>query len=183
MWRSQSPSRSARRNRCMMITGVMKQSTHRRPVLETRTTSSSSWTSSTDVFTAMTTGWMIAVRTFFKPLIAFVHAFPFNIFPTPLKATLRISSKPLPFIRVQTQPTEDMRICIPPGRTMRCCHRLGSDHLISWMTFYSSISADKWTKGLVCRDSSKNLRVVRIVSSWDGGMLIKGPKTKWLAGP
>ena len=185
MWRSQSPSLSARRNRWMIATGKMRQSTQSRPVRDCLTFSSSSSMVSTVVFPAAIRGSSREQTTMRKPLTAFGQAFPFSMWLTPLKATPSNSSKPLPFIRVPMQPMNDMRVCIPPGLTTKCFQRLGYDHFICSITLYNCISADRWIYGRLCclMNSLMKISVVSTVSGCAGGESINGPKTNCVATP
>ena len=81
MWSSQSPL-SARRNRWMIATGKMRQSTQSRPVRDCLTFSSSSSMVSTVVFPAAIRCSSRQHTTMRKPLTAFDQSFPFSMWLT-----------------------------------------------------------------------------------------------------
>ena len=127
---NQSPSLSALIYSRMMLTGFIKQSTQRRPLLEPLAPSKISSRDDFVVLPASMKGSNRASTTIRNPRRALGHDLPKSILSTPLNADSRISCSPVPHIRLPMQPMKDIRMCIPPGRTVRCLHLSGFDHFI-----------------------------------------------------
>ena len=185
MCRSQSPSRSARTNRWAKKVGIMKQSTHIRPVGVLRATSSYSSMFATSVVPANMYCCSKAVVTMRKPRIALGHAFPFNMLLIPLNAAPKISSRPLPFIKWPMAPRKDIKVCIPPGCNTIVCHLSGSHHRIWLATLKSCMSAVRIQYGDLCWCMTcwQYVIVVSTVSGCAGGLSINGPNTYWVGWP